>query len=113
MARKSSYLISGLAAVAAMIVALPAAEGIGAARKEAPPIVQVNRAGKADRLLHPMTVVVRKPAVRAPREPISMREPALPAKPEGKPQKVMDGCEPVFSPVVVPSMAHLAGRCVG
>jgi len=114
MARKSSYLISGLAAMAAMIVALPAAEGIGAAKKEASPLVQVNRASKGNRLVHPLTVVVRKPAVRAPREPISMREPVPPpAKPEGKPQKIMDGCEPLFSPVVVPSMAHLAGRCVG
>src|SRR5262249_27138812 len=67
MARKSSYLISGLAAMAAMIVALPAAEGIGAAKKEASPLVQVNRASKGNRLVHPLTVVVRKPAVRARR----------------------------------------------
>jgi len=24
----------------------------------------------------------------------------------------MDGCDPMFSPVTVPSMAYLAGRCV-
>ena len=28
-------------------------------------------------------------------------------------RQIMDGCEPMFSPVTVPSMAHLAGRCVG
>ena len=112
MAAKSGYLISGLAAVAAMIVALPAAQGIGAATKELPPKVEVNRVVKGDRISPPMTIAVRKPAP-AQREPISMREPARPAKPETKRQKIMDGCEPSFSPVVVPSMAHLAGRCIG
>jgi hypothetical protein len=112
MAPKSSYLIGGLAAVAAMIVALPAAKGIGAARKDPPLLVHVNRAGKGDRYVQPQTIVVRKQHT-VPREPVSMREPAMPAKPEPKPQKIMDGCEPLFSPVVVPAMAHLAGRCVG
>ena len=113
MATKSSYLISGLAAVAtAMIVALPAAKGIGAATKEPPPMVQVNRAVKGDRLTQPMTIAVRKPAP-AQREPISMREPPRPSKPDTKQEKIMDGCEPSFSAVVVPSMAHLAGRCIG
>ncbi len=36
MAKKSSYLIGGLAIAAVMIGALPAAQGIGAATKEAP-----------------------------------------------------------------------------
>ena len=27
-------------------------------------------------------------------------------------QKLPDGCEPAFSPVAVPSMAHITGRCV-
>jgi hypothetical protein len=113
MAPKSSYLISGLAAIAVMIVALPAAKGIGAAKKEPPPLVQVNRASKGDRWVEPRTIAVRKAPAAAPRDPISMREPVPPAKPQTKPQKIMDGCEPLFSPVVVPSMAHLAGRCVG
>ena len=113
MAPKSSYFIGGLAALAATIVALPAAKGIGATKKEPPHLVQVNRAGKTDRLVHRQTIAVRKPPAAAPREPISMREPVKPAEPEAKPQKIMDGCEPLFSPVVVPSMAHLAGRCVG
>jgi hypothetical protein len=112
MAPKSSYLIGGLAAAAALIVALPAAKGIGAARKEPPPLVQVNHASKGDRYVQPQTVVVRKKP-SAPREPVSMRVPNSPRTPEPKPQKIMDGCEPLFSPVVVPAMAHLAGRCFG
>jgi hypothetical protein len=112
MAAKSSYLMSGLAAVAVMIVALPAAKGVGTPKKEPPPLLQVNRAVKGDRMSSTMTIAVRKPADMR-REPISMREPARPAKPAEKPQTIMDGCEPSFSPVVVPSMAHLAARCIG
>jgi hypothetical protein len=112
MASKSSYLISGLAVVAVMIVALPAAKGIGASTRESP-LVQVNRAAKGNRLVQPMTIAVRKPPVTLPREPISMREPTNPqTTPQAKPEKIMDGCEPSFSPVVVPAMAHLPGRCV-
>lgn len=111
MAAKSSYLMSGLAAVAVMIVALPAAKGVGTPKKE-PPLLQVNRAVKGDRISPTMTIAVRKPADMR-REPISMREPARPTKPAEKPQSIMDGCEPSFSPVVVPSMAHLAARCIG
>ena len=111
MTAKSSYLVSGLAAVAVMIIALPAAKGVGTPRKE-PPLVQVNRVVKGDRLSPTITIAVRKPAATR-REPISMREPIRPTKPTDKPEKILDGCEPSFSPVVVPSMAHLAARCIG
>ena len=33
-------------------------------------------------------------------------------EPNGK-RRIMDGCDPMFSPVTVPAMAHVAGRCVG
>jgi len=110
MAAKSGLVAVGLAVVAATIIALPAAKGIGAVTREIPNF-QVNRAAKGDRYVQPITVAVRKPAP-AKREPISMREPNPPAE-KSKPEKIMDGCEPSFSPVVVPAMAHLAGRCVG
>ena len=32
---------------------------------------------------------------------------------ESDKRQIMDGCEPVFSSVTVPTMAHIAGRCVG
>ena len=31
----------------------------------------------------------------------------------GEKPRIMDGCDPMFSPVTMPSMAHLAGRCIG
>ena len=104
MAPKSNYLISGLAVIAALICALPAAKGIGVATKEAP-TVQVNRAAKGDRFVEPRTIA-RKSPLQVQREPIAPHEPAVK-------RQIMDGCEPMFSPVTVPSMAHLAGRCVG
>jgi hypothetical protein len=103
MARKSNYLISGLAVVALMICALPVAEGLGAATKQ-PPAVHVNRAAKGDRLVEPRTIARKTPADMQ-REPLSSQEPVF--------KRIMDGCEPMFSPVTVPSMAHLAGRCFG
>jgi hypothetical protein len=105
MARISSYLIGGLAMAAAMIVALPAAQGIGAAQKDAP-VVEVNRGAKGDRLVEPRTIAVKKAPLDTARE--TLREPA-----PGEKRQIMDGCDPMFSPVTVPSLAHVAGRCVG
>jgi hypothetical protein len=102
MARISSYLIGGLAMAGVMIVALPAAQGIGASTKERS-VIDVNRGAKGDRLVAPRTIAVKKAPAETARE--------LPDQ-IGK-RRIMDGCEPMFSPVTVPSMAHLAGRCVG
>lgn len=105
MAPKSTYLISGLAVVAVMIVALPAAQGIDASTKEAP-VLQVNRGAKGDRLIEPRTIAVKKAPTETARD--TVQNPQL-----GEKRRIMDGCDPMFSPVTVPSMAHLAGRCVG
>ena len=105
MGSKSNILIGGLAIAAVMIGVLPAAKGIGASSKELPN-VQVNRGAKGDRLVEHHTIAVKKAPVQTTRE--------LPPSPE--PQhtpRIMDGCEPSFSPVTVPQMAHIAGRCVG
>jgi hypothetical protein len=65
------------------------------------------------------TVVAKNPslpaavsAVRFPRDPV----PIYSVKPQEQPDvaqkpKLPEGCEPPFSPVTVPSMAHVAGRC--
>ena len=106
MASKSSYLIGGLAIATLMVAALPAlpaAQGISA--KE-PPAIQVNRGAKGDRLVEPRTIAVKKAPTETAREIV--KNPEQSAKP-----RIMDGCDPMFSPVTVPSMAHLAGRCVG
>ena len=105
MAKKSSYLIGGLAIAAVMIGALPATQGIGASANE-PAVLQVNRSAKGDRLGEPRTIAVKKAPTETARETVKNPEQ------DGKP-RIMDGCDPMFSPVTVPSMAHLAGRCVG
>ena len=104
MAKKSSYLIGGLAVAAVMIGALPAAQSIAASSKE--PAVQVNRSAKGDRLVEPRTIAVKKAPTETARETVKNPEP-------GDKPRIMDGCDPMFSPVTTPSMAHLAGRCVG
>ena len=108
MGSKSSILIGGLAIAAVMIGVLPAANGGGASNKEFPN-VQVNRGAKGDRMVAQHTIAVKK----APVLPVqTTRE--LPSGPEPKHSpRIMDGCEPSFSPVTVPQMAHIAGRCVG
>src|SRR4051812_41717366 len=105
MATKSSYLIGGLAVAALSLGALSAAQGIDAATKDRA-AVQVNRTAKGDRLADPQTIAVKKPPSETAREMIPATEPA--AK-----QRILDGCDPMFSPVTVPGMAHVAGRCVG
>lgn len=105
MAKKSSYLMGGLAIAIMTVGALSAAQGIGATVKEAPAF-QVNRSAKGDRLATPGSVVVKKAPSETARE--TTPTPDKPSK-----RKIMDGCDPLFSPVVVPTMAHVAGRCVG
>jgi hypothetical protein len=105
MAKKSSYLIGGLAIAAVMIGALPATQGIGASANE-PAVLQVNRSAKGDRLVDPRTIAVKKAPTETARE--TVKNPDKSDKP-----RIMDGCDPMFSPVTMPSLAHLAGRCVG
>ena len=105
MARKSSYLIGGLAVAAVMIAALHAAQGIGASKKDQP-LLEVNRGAKGDRMVAPHTIAVKKAPAETARDVIKSPEQT------GK-RRIMDGCDPMFSPVTVPSLAHVAGRCVG
>ena len=105
MASKSNYLIGGLAIVAVMIGALPAAQGIVAPSKEAP-VLEINRSAKGDRMAVPQSIAVKKAPARVPQGQTPIRE-------QTDKRQIMDGCEPVFSSVTVPQMAHVAGRCVG
>ena len=104
MVKKSSYFIGGLAIAAVMIGALPAIQGIGASANE-PAVLQVNRSAKGDRLVEPRTIAVKKSPTETARETVKNPEP-------GDKPRIMDGCDPMFSPVTTPSMAHLPGRCV-
>lgn len=68
---------------------------------------------------HNTTVIAKNPpmpvtvtSVRFPRD----RAPAQTVRPQQQPDvaqkpRLPEGCEPSFSPVTVPSMAHVAGRC--
>jgi hypothetical protein len=105
MANKSSYLIGGLAIAVMTVGALSAAQSIKASPYEAPAF-QVNRSAKGDRLATPGSVAVKKTPSETARETIP-----TPDKPSKR--RIMDGCDPMFSPVTVPTMAHVAGRCVG
>ena len=110
MAPHCKYLLGGLGLIAATVCALPVASGFGAAPIAAAPTYQVNRTLKGDRLVVPVSVVAKRkvPVERlrpAPREPEETAE--------RNKRKMLDGCEPAFSTVVVPSMAYVPSRCVG
>ena len=85
------------------------------ARRSLAPAFQINRALKSDRLMVPdMTVAKRKAPVETVRQtPVQLRPP-VPREPEDTAKtKILDGCEPAFSSVTMPTLAHIAGRCVG
>ena len=103
MATNSHVLMGALAMAAATIVALPVAKAIDAATLTPSPSIKVNRAAKGDQL------AVRRPAPKETPVQLMIR------KPTGSNEKrqILDGCDPLFSPVTMPSMAHVPGRCVG
>ena|SRR6187549_3354360 len=102
MAKHSHVLIGTLVVTAAMILALPVAKAIDAATLSPAPSVNVNRAAKGDQLA----------ARRPPTKQMPVQVIRQPSDPKQK-QQIMDGCDPLFSPVAVPQMAHVSGRCVG
>jgi endonuclease YncB( thermonuclease family) len=102
MATNSRILIGAMVVTAAMVVALPVAKAIDAATLSPAPSVSVNRAAKGDQLASR-----RQPAKQMPVQMI--RKPSD----QKQKQQIMDGCDPLFSPVAVPQMAHVSGRCVG
>jgi hypothetical protein len=106
MASKSSYLIGGLAIAALMVAAIPALPATQGISAKEPPAIQVNRGAKGDRLVEPRTIAVKKAPTETARDTIKGPDPT------GK-RRIMDGCDPMFSPVTVPALAHVAGRCVG
>lgn len=95
------------AAVAvAFVVAFPVAQGLSAVSQNPVPVQQVNRATKGDLIAKPRNVIQKVPLQ-------IIKDPARPVRDQSDKRTLMDGCESSFSPVTVPSMAHIAGRCVG
>lgn len=61
----------------------------------------VDRTKKSNRLEIPLTVIDKKPATAVGKE----RAPVMPVK-------ILDGCDPVFSPLSSAAQANLPGRCL-
>lgn len=107
MATNSRALMGALAIVAATVVALPVAKAIDAATLTPAPNVTVNRAAKGDQL------AAKRPAAQKLPEQVIREQVIREQTQPNQKQRLMDGCDPLFSPVTMPSMAHVPGRCVG
>lgn len=103
MATNSRVFMGALAVTAAMVVALPVAKAIDTATLASAPSFKVNRAAKGDQL------ATRRPTPKQLPVQFIRRQPTDPNQKE----RILDGCDPLFSPVTTPSMAHIPGRCVG
>jgi hypothetical protein len=101
MARTSVCVFCGLAFAATLWMPLHLYRA-GAWSKPGP-AQEVNRTLKGDRL-----TVVPRTTVRT--TPYSPREPVRPTPVR---RELPPGCEPSFSPITMPAMAHIAGRCIG
>lgn len=102
MARISICALSGFAIAATLWMPFNLYQA--GAWSEPAPAQGVNRALKGDRLAVPPRTVVRTVPTHGPREPV---------RPVPVRRDLPPGCEPSFSPVTVPAMAHVAGRCIG
>jgi hypothetical protein len=102
MARISICALSSFA-VAAMLW-LPIQAYQAGAWSPAEPAQGVNRALKGDRLVVVPRTAVRTVPTLTPREPV---------RPRPTRRELPPGCEPSFSPITMPAMAHVAGRCIG
>ena len=128
MKRLASCIGGGLLTALAFAVLVPPIVGVSAARSASFDARWIApEARKQDRLSSPRinaegkllsyqdlaaqtTVVIKIPAAPAD----AGRSAPWREIPQGsmRKQKLPDGCEPAFSPVAVPSMAHITGRCV-
>jgi len=106
MTRIFNGTVGGLGLAAVILCVLPIAESVGAAPPAGNPS-QVNREFKSDRLLVPRTVVKKITPVR------TLREEPKPVTERVEKPELKDGCEPLFSPVTMPTLAHLPGSCIG
>jgi hypothetical protein len=113
MSPKLKHFIGGFGLATAAIFVLPiVADSFGAVPPA--PAFQVNRAIKNDRLIVPnMTVAKRKVPVETVRQTPEPSLPPVPRSPADTTKKILDGCEPAFSAVAAPTLAHIASRCVG
>lgn len=105
---RATYLVAGVAVTLAVAFAAPAVWlglPVGARTVTGPgtALQTVNRAGKSDRLVVPMTVIRKKPDTSTVKE-------QPPVKPI-MPVKILEGCDPVFSPLSSSAQLNAPGRC--
>ena len=129
MKRLASCIAGGLLTALAFAVLAPSIVGVSAARSAsfdarwiAPEAarkqdrVSAPRINAAGKLLSYQDVAAQTTVViKIPAPPVDAgRNAPWREIPQGsmRKQKLPDGCEPAFSPVAVPSMAHITGRCV-
>jgi hypothetical protein len=116
MQRRSKFVLGGCGAAFALAVAYFVV-GVDVSTTTAAPagdpgLQTVNRTLKADRL--PMKPAFRLPTIPASKsrrnagnEPLEHDVPSAAPKPE-----LLDGCEPLVSPIGQSPLAQVAGRCV-
>lgn len=104
----ASYLMAGALAVLALGMIAPAAwlglpVSAWTLAEPGTSLQSVNRSAKSDRLFVPVTVIGKKAPASAPAVD-SQQQPVTPVK-------ILEGCDPVFSPLSSGARANLPGRC--
>lgn len=99
-----TYLVGGIVALLTLGMIAPAAwlglpVGAWPVAEPGTTLQSVDRSHKSDRLVVPVTVVGKNPS-----RTISNQPPATPVK-------ILEGCDPVFSPLSSGARANLPGRC--
>jgi hypothetical protein len=103
----ASYLLVGVWVVLALAFVAPASwlgmpVGARTMVESGTGLQSVDRTNKSDRLKVPLTVVGKTSA-----GPMTVGKQKTPVKPA----KILDGCDPVFSPLSTSAQANLPGRC--
>ena len=99
----ATYLLAGLAVVLALefsTLAVGFRPSLGAwpVIPAGATVQSVDRTHKGDRLLVPATIIGKQQGTDAPRKP-------------RKPDKLLAGCDPVFSPLSASAYANFPRRC--
>lgn len=99
----ASYVLAAVLVVSGVELVVPA-DWIGLPVRARPVIEggstlqHVDRTHKSDRLSVPVSVIGKSPSTARDEAPL-------------KPAEILDGCDPVFSPLSTSAQANLPGRC--
>jgi hypothetical protein len=128
MKRLASYVVGGILTALALAALAPAIGGVSAARsasfearwiapepaRKQDRVAAARTSAEVKLLAYQDSAAQKTVVIKVPAPPADVRNPPWREIPQGsmRKQKLPDGCEPSFSPVAVPSMAHITGRCV-